>query len=53
LLSSVRLAADRIQLYRQRSRQRSSLRELDERLLDDIGITREQALDEAGKPFWR
>ena len=53
IFSSVRLAVDRIYLYRQRSRQRRSLRELDERLLDDIGITREQALQEAGKPFWR
>jgi uncharacterized protein YjiS (DUF1127 family) len=25
----------------------------DKRLLADIGLTREQALHEAGKPFWR
>jgi uncharacterized protein YjiS (DUF1127 family) len=38
-----------------RSRQRRDLRELaqEERLLSDIGITREQALREAEKPFWR
>jgi uncharacterized protein YjiS (DUF1127 family) len=38
-----------------RSAQRRALRELaeDGRLLGDIGLTREQALDEAAKPFWR
>ena len=25
----------------------------DEHLLNDIGLTREEALDEAAKPFWR
>jgi uncharacterized protein YjiS (DUF1127 family) len=36
-------------------RQRRVLRDLaeDKRLLDDLGLTREQALDEAAKPFWR
>jgi uncharacterized protein YjiS (DUF1127 family) len=33
-------------------RQRRTLRELDDRQLDDIGITREQALREANKLFW-
>jgi uncharacterized protein YjiS (DUF1127 family) len=38
-----------------RSNQRRALRALaqDGRLLSDIGLTREQALREAGKPFWR
>jgi uncharacterized protein YjiS (DUF1127 family) len=38
-----------------RSGQRRALRELaqEKRLLADIGLTREQALDEAAKPFWR
>jgi uncharacterized protein YjiS (DUF1127 family) len=38
-----------------RSAQRRALRELAQegRLLSDIGITREQALSEATKPFWR
>ena len=38
-----------------RSGQRWALRELAEegRLLSDVGLTREQALREAGKPFWR
>ena len=25
----------------------------DKHLLDDLGLTREQALDEAARPFWR
>jgi len=38
-----------------RSRQRKALQELaqDARLLADIGLNRQQALDEAAKPFWR
>jgi uncharacterized protein YjiS (DUF1127 family) len=32
---------------------RESLRELDERLLQDIGVRHEQALHEARKPFWK
>jgi len=38
-----------------RSRPRRALRDLgeDEHLLDDLGLTREQVLDEAAKPFWR
>ena len=39
----------------ERRRQREALRKLadDKHLLDDLGLTREQALDEAAKPFWR
>ena len=35
-------------------RQRDRLADLadDRHLMDDIGLTREQALDEASKPFW-
>jgi uncharacterized protein YjiS (DUF1127 family) len=39
-----------------RSRQRSQLgelAELNDDLLRDIGVTREEALREAAKPFWR
>jgi uncharacterized protein YjiS (DUF1127 family) len=38
-----------------RSAQRKVLRELAEEghLLSDVGLTRAQALREAGKPFWR
>jgi uncharacterized protein YjiS (DUF1127 family) len=38
-----------------RLRLRRALRDLaeDKHLLDDLGLTREQALEEAAKPFWR
>jgi uncharacterized protein YjiS (DUF1127 family) len=36
-----------------RQRQRRALRELDDRMLRDIGLTRDQAQDEARKPFWK
>ncbi|MDQ2954056.1 MAG: DUF1127 domain-containing protein [Pseudomonadota bacterium] len=36
-----------------RWQQRQKLLELDENLLDDIGVSREQALREAGKRFWQ
>lgn len=36
-----------------RSRQREALSKLDDRLLDDIGVTRRQASAEAAKPFWK
>jgi uncharacterized protein YjiS (DUF1127 family) len=41
--------------WAERGRQRIALRELadDKHFLRDLGLTREQALDEASKPFWR
>jgi uncharacterized protein YjiS (DUF1127 family) len=35
-----------------RSRQRQALAQLDDRLLRDIGKTRQQASAEAARPFW-
>ncbi len=35
-----------------RQQTRRALAQLDDRMLADVGITREQALREAGKPFW-
>jgi uncharacterized protein YjiS (DUF1127 family) len=39
----------------ERSRQRRALRDIAEvdYLLEDIGVSREEAFHEAGKPFWR
>jgi uncharacterized protein YjiS (DUF1127 family) len=38
---------------RTRRQQRQKLLELDDHLLADIGVSREQALREAGKRFWQ
>jgi uncharacterized protein YjiS (DUF1127 family) len=40
-------------LGRERHRQRRQLMEIDDRELKDIGITREQAEQEARKPIWK
>ena len=37
----------------ERRRQRRALAALDDHLLRDIGVTREQALSEAQRPSWR
>ena len=37
----------------ERSRQRRELGRMSDHLLRDMGITRTDALNEAGKPFWR
>ncbi|MGB5706338.1 MAG: DUF1127 domain-containing protein [Arenicellales bacterium] len=41
-----------IRIWFQRYQQRQRLTSLSERMLKDIGITREQATQEAEKPFW-
>jgi uncharacterized protein YjiS (DUF1127 family) len=47
-------AAVRIVLFwMERSRQRRALAELDDRLLSDIGLTRDQARHECANPFWK
>jgi uncharacterized protein YjiS (DUF1127 family) len=42
-------------LWEERSRQRAALRDIadDPHLLADLGLTRDAALDQADKPFWR
>ena len=42
-----------LRTWSERRSQRRVLAELDERLLQDIGVTRSQARFEAAKPFWR
>jgi uncharacterized protein YjiS (DUF1127 family) len=39
--------------WRERSRSRRSLRDLDERMLRDIGLTPADVERECRKPFWR
>ena len=45
----------RLMVWVQRSRERKALAELvnDDHLLNDIGVSRLDALHEAAKPFWR
>ncbi|MEX0759186.1 MAG: DUF1127 domain-containing protein [Tistlia sp.] len=40
-------------LWQERSNQRLRLRELDDHMLKDLGISRDQAWRESEKPFWR
>ncbi|MBR9868257.1 MAG: DUF1127 domain-containing protein [Oceanospirillales bacterium] len=42
-----------LQCWLQRYRSRRMLLQLDREQLKDIGITREEALEEVRKPFWR
>ena len=41
-----------IGVWIERSRQRRALANLDDRLLDDVGISRSEATLEIAKPFW-
>jgi uncharacterized protein YjiS (DUF1127 family) len=46
---------DKLLRWTERGRRRAAFRNLadDRHLLDDIGFTRQQAMDEADKPLWR
>lgn len=44
---------DTIMTWIERSSQRRALRQLDDHLLRDLGVSRGAALHEAEKPFWR
>lgn len=47
------LLSQRLEVMRQRRRQRLALASLDPRLLNDIGVSAEAARHEAAKPAWR
>ena len=51
-LVAARHAIGRLRGALERRRQVRALLRLDERLLADIGVTRERALQEAATPFW-
>jgi uncharacterized protein YjiS (DUF1127 family) len=42
-----------VSFWIERSRQRRALAELDDRLLRDIGLTRDEARRECANPFWK
>jgi uncharacterized protein YjiS (DUF1127 family) len=44
---------DMAKCFYQRAVQRRRLAAMDDRMLQDIGISRVEALREAAKPFWR
>jgi uncharacterized protein YjiS (DUF1127 family) len=52
-LTAIRRIAAAIRLWRGRARSQQQLRELDDRLLRDIGLNREDVGYEFPKPFWR
>jgi uncharacterized protein YjiS (DUF1127 family) len=42
-----------VDFWIERARSRRALGELDERLLQDVGLTADEARDESSMPFWR
>lgn len=52
-LDVLRGAFRTLSLWTLRWQDRRHLRELDERMLRDVGLSREDVEREAGKPFWR
>jgi uncharacterized protein YjiS (DUF1127 family) len=40
-------------IWFERRQQRRALAEMDDRLLDDLGLRRDQVRSEAAKPFWK
>ena len=46
-------AREILNYWMERARTRRQLRELDDRILEDIGMTRDQAAAESAKYFWQ
>lgn len=44
---------DTVLLWHERSYQRHMLAAMDDRMLRDIGLERQDVLEETAKPFWR
>lgn len=45
--------ADKLATWQNRAAERRQLLEMDDRLLQDMGISRADAFKEASKPFWQ
>ena len=50
---SVRALFETLCVWQQRTEMRARMARLDAKMLDDIGLTREQVMAEAKKPFWK
>lgn len=53
LVKALQSAATLVARWQDRRRDRRMLMEMDEHLLEDIGISRADAYQESRKPFWR
>jgi uncharacterized protein YjiS (DUF1127 family) len=53
LMGTVRKIAHEVRSWIERSRQRRALQDLDDRLLNDIGLSRDEARRECAKLFWQ
>ena len=53
LMRSVRQMVRTVHGWIERSRQRRALRDLDDHMLDDIGLSRDEAAQECAKLFWQ
>lgn len=53
VLGTVRAFFATLCMWQQRVEMRARMARLDARTLDDIGLTREQVMAEAEKPFWK
>lgn len=53
ITTSIEKTFHKISFWIERSKQRSELAALNDRMLEDIGYTRAQAQMESSKPFWR
>ncbi len=53
LVSDMARVFETLNVWQRRSTWRTRLSDLDDRMLKDIGITREEAYREIRKPFWK
>jgi uncharacterized protein YjiS (DUF1127 family) len=53
LVRPVAAIAAALRRWQRRSRSRAELAEMDQRALNDLGLSRSHAIVEASKPFWR